>query len=93
MKITLSQRICGEEGALNNSRLIKKEYDSDIKPCVGDYIWDPFWKNPDGCLVESVAINYEDNSCYVTLKDHIVPIESIEEHYECAKLHEWTGYC
>lgn len=73
MKIIITQKV----KVIGNEvySCIKKEFESNIIPRVGDYISDPLWKETDGFQVTRVNINYQENECYINIKPD-------EEEYE-----------
>lgn len=91
MKISISQpvKFSGE----NFPHSWDKEFDSVVIPHVGDYIEDPLWKEPYTYEVTEVIIDYEANTCFVTVKEYVdeIPKERRDEFAEIAKLHGWKA--
>lgn len=89
MKIIISQgvKLVGD----NSPHNWRKEYESTIIPCVGDFIEDPIWKNPYEYKVIGVTINYYDDECHVGVEayDLDIPNERKEEFAHMAELHGW----
>lgn len=72
MRVNLVQAIC-TAGSSNGVRYIQKEYDTEIKPCVGDFITgDSLWTDPYEYKVNYVEIDLGENYCRVVLDDFIV---------------------
>lgn len=89
MKISISQVVTLNTFSKGNY-LMRKEFESNIIPHVGDYIEDSVWEEE--TEVVNVTINYNDDTCYVTLKelkfDHDRK-EILKEHFNMVKLHGW----
>lgn len=69
---------------------IIKEYESNIKPCIGDKITDYLWEDGE-CEVVDVNINYMDNELYVTIAPYkVTNREHYEEVLKAAKSHGWS---
>ena len=91
MKITLVQAICTKESS-NGVRFIQKDYETEIKPSVGDSVTnDSFWKDPYEYPVTYVEIDFAENHCRVVLDDfHVSSIDEIQKMQDLAvKYHGW----
>lgn len=92
MKVILSQVIglkTWNKGCFN----MRKEFDTDIIPHVGDSIGDSVWKDPYEYKVIEVIINYQEDKCYVVLDcikfDHDDK-EILSQWCDMVKLHGWS---
>ncbi|WP_238902652.1 hypothetical protein [Clostridium sp. YIM B02506] len=96
MKISISQ-VLSLKTFSNGSITMRKEFESNIIPHKGDMIGDPVFSSPYEYEVADVIIDYENNTCYVTLEmvnmDHN-NVEVLKEWKEVCKLHGWeaSGY-
>lgn len=91
MKIILSQPV-KVEGEPDIHRFTK-EYESDIMPVVGAEIEDSFWKDPGEYQITGFTISYQENACYVGLKEFVGEIQKDKKDFwaDVAKSHEWKA--
>lgn len=91
MKITINQQVSLKvfnKGWFN----MKKTYESDVIPHKGDYITDTVWKDPYEYEVIETVIDYNNNSCDVSLERMELDTnnkEYLNEWKEICKLHGW----
>lgn len=90
MKITLSQ-VINVEGD-NFPYHVYKEFNHTVIPHVGCLITDTVWKKPYEYEVLKVIINYEDDTCYVSLAPYAYHVDSFKKYADMAKLHGWTSH-
>lgn len=91
MKVILSQLI-GLKTFNKGCFSIRKEFETNIIPHVGDSIGDSVWKDPSEHKVVEVIINYQEDECYVSLEcikfDHDDK-EVLKQWFDMVKLHDW----
>lgn len=92
MKITISQPVTIQgENCLHHW---SKEYgDRFVLPRKGDLIEDPLWKEPYEYEVTAVVINYDQDTCFVTVAQYENEISesSKDEFWKMADLHGWKA--
>ncbi|MDB2104006.1 hypothetical protein PMW00_13370 [Clostridium paraputrificum] len=92
MKVMLSQ-VIGLKTFNKGCFSMRKEFETNIIPHVGDYIEDSVWKDPYEYKVIETIINYQENQCYVSLEcikfDHDNK-EVLKEWCDMVKLHGWS---
>lgn len=91
MRITLSQQVL-LKGRPNTFRTAYKHFESNVIPHEGDKVADSAFKDPYEFEVVNVIINYQDNTCHVSLR--MIEIDSdnekdIEGYLEIYRLHDW----
>jgi hypothetical protein len=90
MKISLVSCIMPEDGKMSNTIHIKKHFESNIIPHVGDMIEDPLYKDPYEMAVTEVIINYNDNICTVSIEPIKVLNEYLDMYRKAAQSHGWN---
>lgn len=71
----------------------RKEMETSVIPHKGDFIEDSLWKDPGEYEVIETTINYQENYCYVQLKqyENIIPVSRKDEFKRIAELHGWKA--
>lgn len=70
-----------------------KQYESDIKPLIGECIEDSIWKDPYEYNVVEVRNNYNEDIVYVEVEmlAYPLPAGSKDEMAQMANSHGWTA--
>lgn len=92
MKVILSQ-VIGLSSSNEKHFLMRKEFEANIIPHVGDSIGDSVWKDPYEHKVIETIINYQEDECYVSLesiKFNHNDIDVLKKWCEMVKLHGWA---
>ncbi|MDU7365406.1 hypothetical protein [Clostridium sp.] len=92
MNVVLSQ-VIGLKTWNKGCFTMRKEFDTNIIPHVGDSIGDSVWKDPYEHKVMEVIINYQENKCLITLE--CIKFEHddkniLKQWCEMVKLHGWS---
>ena len=91
MKVIISQTVYFDEHNGRFPHSLNKEVESEMMPHVGDSIEDSIWEDGGPYEVIESIINYQENYCYVVVKelDYRIPKGREEEFAHMAELHEW----
>lgn len=89
MKITISQHV--EIQGEPPIHYWSKDYETVLLPNKGIMIEDSLWKDPGSYEVCDVTVNYQENVCYVAVKQYSTKISEHEkaEFANIANLHGW----
>ena len=91
MKVIIAQNINFEGD--NFPYMWRKEVETNVIPHKGDLIEDSLFKDPGEYEVIETTINYQENYCYVLLKqyENVFPVERKDELKRIAELHDWIA--
>ena len=90
MKIHISQLV-NIEGSNYPYTWTKNYGDRVIVPRKGDKLEDTLWKDPYEYEVVEVLLDYEEDTCFVTVAPYegVIPQERMDEFGRIAELHGW----
>ncbi|RED32406.1 hypothetical protein [Paenibacillus sp. VMFN-D1] len=80
MDVFISQKISVSDGTI--SRELIRSFDSKIAPQINSRILDPAFLNPKGYLALEVAINYEDEECWVYIEPIKINGNDVEDLHD-----------
>ncbi len=91
MKIIIRQHVQLKNFSDGHYSIIR-EFDSGVKPSKGEEYYDSLFEASQGREIKGVALDYENNTCYVRLESEILSSKSkqdLQAYVESAKTYGW----
>ena len=89
MKIIVYQNVfCNDSEDIDNHLVIKKQYESDVIPHIGETIYNFMYKDNTESKVADVAYNFDNNTCDIPLEKMVIEY-SKDNIKQLAQYHDW----